>query len=97
MQATSRPENSWTEVWSPMSKNSQQQEKRHWVIDTPKLGNAEDIEFEETQEKHAKEVGSDRGFCNAVQIAKDPRESVLQGGCKPGRDKCRRALAERNL
>ena len=39
-QATSRPQRLKPEVWSNMSENSQQKEKRHWVIDKPKLGNA---------------------------------------------------------
>ena len=50
-----------------MSKNSQQKEKRHWVIDKPKLGNArklrgtcnieqEDMNIEELREKRKKKL-----------------------------------------
>ena len=94
---------------SNMSKNSQQKEKRHWDIDKPKLDNArrlggtchsepEDTEIEEPREKKSsKDVGSDLGFCNAVQIAKDLREYILKGGERPGRDKFRPAPAERTF
>ena len=57
-QATSRADHLWPEIWKDMSKNSQQQEKKNWAIDKPKLDNArrlrgiwfidpEDIEFKE--------------------------------------------------
>ena len=49
------------------------------------------------ERKKSKEAGRDRGFCNAVQIAKDLREYVLEGGQRPGRDNFRPAPAERTL
>ena len=39
IQATSRPENTWPEIWSGMSKKSQHEEKQD-LAEKPKLDNA---------------------------------------------------------
>ena len=36
IQATSRPEHSWPEIWSGMSKAAQRKEKQHRAIEKPK-------------------------------------------------------------
>ena len=63
VQATSMPDESWLDVWSNISKCFQQQEKRHWLIEKPKLDKAqklkaiyyidpEDMEFKENARKN---------------------------------------------
>ena len=61
-QATSRPDQSWPELWRGMSRNAKLREKHKWAIEKPKLDNArrlrgiyfidpEDKEFKETSRK----------------------------------------------
>ena len=76
IQATSRPEYVWPEVWSNMSKTSQHKEKQHGAEETPKLDNALELRYllgrfgrhgiQYNQDKCATEAGIAYGFCNAV-------------------------------
>ena len=40
IQATSRPDNAWSDMWKHMSDASKRKEKQKWVIEKPKLENA---------------------------------------------------------
>ena len=40
MQATSRPDLLWPDIWSRMSKAAQRKEKQAWAIEKPKFDNA---------------------------------------------------------
>ena len=40
IQATTRPENVWPEVWTKIGKAAQKREKQEWAIEKPKLDNA---------------------------------------------------------
>ena len=40
IQATTRPENLWPEVWFKMGKAAQKKEKLEWANEAPKLDNA---------------------------------------------------------
>ena len=66
IQATTRPDHLWPEIWPRMSKAAQQKEKQQWAIEKPKFDNArklrgihfidpDDKEFEEeTLKTHGK-------------------------------------------
>ena len=62
IQATTKPDHLWPEMWSRMSKAAQRTEKQQWAIAKPKLDNAgksrgihffdpEEIEFKETMKE----------------------------------------------
>ena len=44
IQATTRPDYLWPEIWSSMSKAAQKKEKQQWAIEKPKLENARNTE-----------------------------------------------------
>ena len=67
IQATSRPDYLWLEVWSNMSKAAQRKEKKYWAIQKPKLDNAcqlrgiyqidpDDMEFKNTMNNARKKL-----------------------------------------
>ena len=67
MQAASRPDFLWPEMWLKMSKSAQRQEKQEWAIEKPKLGNArrligicfidpDDVQFKETVKNARKKL-----------------------------------------
>ena len=78
IQATTRPENLWPEVWSKMGKAAQKKEKQEWANEKPKFDNARKTESHissiwkmvnlKKPSKNAKEkVGSSNGGGNAFQ------------------------------
>ena len=77
IQATTRPDHRWPEIWSRMSKACQREEQQQWAIEKPKLDNArklrgicfidlDDGEFKETIEKRKEAVGDTNGSGNAL-------------------------------
>ena len=94
-----------------MSEKCWQKENQHWAKEKPKLDNArkrrrikkidpEDMEFKEIMQNCAtQKVGIACGFCNAVQIAKDLPDALLEGSQRPTRERemLRCASARRNL
>ena len=65
IQANTRPEKLWPEVWSKMGKAAQEREKQEWANEKPELDNArnlrgiyfidpEDGEYKETHQKRKK-------------------------------------------
>ena len=44
IQATTRPDNLWPEIWSGMSKAALKMEEQEWAIEKPKLDNARKTE-----------------------------------------------------
>ena len=59
IQATTRPENVWPEVWAKIGKAAQKREKEGWAIDKPKLDNArrlKGIYFMDSEDGERKET-----------------------------------------
>ena len=88
IQATSRPDHLWREVWSGTSKAAERKEKQQWAIEKPKLDNARKfrgIYFYRfgrygVQGNHAKRaymVGIANGISHALQGSKPPAQGVL--------------------
>ena len=78
IQATSRPDYLWLEVWSNMSKAAQRKVKKHWAIEKPKLRHAcqlrgiyqidpDDMEFKNTMKNARTKVGSAASIRHALQ------------------------------
>ena len=77
IQATTRPENLWPEIWTNIGKVVEKKEEHEWANEKPKLDDAwrlrgvyfidlEDADFKETS-KIKEKVGSSNGGGNAVQ------------------------------
>ena len=69
IQATTRPEHVWPEVWTKIGKAAQKREKQEWANEKPKLDNArrlrgicfidpDDDDYKDTIKKREKKVGS---------------------------------------
>ena len=43
IQATTRPDYLWPEIWVGMSKAAKKMEKQEWVVEKPKLDNARQL------------------------------------------------------
>ena len=59
IQATTRPDYVWPEIWSGMSKAAEKKEKQEWTIEKPKLDNARklrDIYFIKPEDGEYKEI-----------------------------------------
>ena len=59
IQATTRPDHLWPEIWSGMSKAAQQKEKLQWAVEEPKLDTARKLEgiyFIEPDDQEFKEI-----------------------------------------
>ena len=90
IQATTRPDHWWPEIWSGMSMAAQRREKQQWAIEKPKLDSARKLRSiyfldpcdkelaQRNHEKRAQEVGIAYGSSYALQAEDVPAQGNLQ-------------------
>ena len=94
IQATTRPDNLWPEIWIGMSKAAEKKEKQEWAIEKPKLGNARGLRgiyFNDPEDEECKEaifktgnekVGDIDGDGNTWQNVNEEAHQQAAGNCK---------------
>ena len=78
IQATTRPDYVWPEVWTKMGKAAQNRERQEWAKEKPKLDNPDDKQCAEIRKKNDEKIGKTCGSRHAVCKRNKHRESECQ-------------------